>query len=130
MEWEHHSIATTIGGDKLEPIDLARLIVDTLTDKKGQDILMLEIGEISVLADYFVICSGASDRQIRALLSSVREDTKKLQVPPLSVEGEPASGWVLMDYGTVIVHLFAPEMRIFYDLEELWREARVVVRIQ
>ena len=91
---------------------------------------MLEIGEISVLADYFVICSGASDRQIRALLSSVREDTKKLQVPPLSVEGEPASGWVLMDYGTVIVHLFAPEMRIFYDLEELWREARVVVRIQ
>ena len=118
------------GGVKLEPIDLARKIVDTLTDKKGQDILLLDIGVISVLADYFVICSGTSDRQLRALLSSVREDTKKIKVPPLSIEGEPASGWVLMDYGAVIVHLFAPEMRIFYDLEELWKEARIVVHIQ
>lgn len=121
---------TATGGVKLEPIDLARKIVDTLTDKKGQDILLLDIGVISVLADYFVICSGTSDRQLRALLSSVREDTKKDQVPPLSIEGEPASGWVLMDYGAVIVHLFAPEMRIFYDLEELWKEARIVVHIQ
>jgi len=105
--------------------------VDVLTDKKGEDILLLDITGLSVLTDYFIICSGTTERQLSALSSSVRQEVKKaLAIFPLHVEGEPSSGWVLMDYGSVVVHLFAPELRAFYDLEGLWREGRTVVRIQ
>jgi len=86
---------------------------------------------LTTLADCFVICSGTSERQLRALASGVREEVKgRRGLLPLHVEGEPASGWVLMDYGAVIVHIFAPELRAFYDLEGLWRQGRIVVRIQ
>jgi len=117
--------------EKLEPLDLAREIVNVIADKKGEDILLLDLRELTTMTDYFVICSGTSDRQLRALVGAVREEVKKGQgLFPLRVEGEPPSGWVLMDYGSVVVHLFAPELRAFYDLEGLWREGRVVVRIQ
>ena len=109
---------------------MARQIADMLADRKAEDILLLDISELSVLSEYFVICSGASDRQLKDLQASVREKAKKFKRLPLNVEGEPSSGWVLMDYGSVVVHIFAPEMRVFYDLEDLWREARTVVRIQ
>jgi len=102
-----------------------------ITDKKGEDVLLLDLRGLSILTDYFVICSGTSERQLGALLDAIRETTKKsLGIRPLHVEGEPDSGWILMDYGSVVVHLFAPELRAFYDLEGLWREGRVVVRIQ
>jgi len=105
--------------------------VDVLSDHKGEDVLLLDLCGLTLLTDYFVICSGTSERQLRALAGSVREEVKKEGgMIPLHVEGEPASGWVLMDYGSVVVHLFAPEMRAFYDLEGLWREGRLVVRIQ
>lgn len=104
--------------------------MDVLADRKGEDVLLLDIQGLSVLADHFVICSGTSARQLRALLSSVREETKAAGVAPPRVEGEPSSGWILMDYGGVVVHLFSPEIRAFYDLEDLWRDGRVVVRIQ
>jgi ribosome-associated protein len=105
--------------------------VDVLADKKAEDITLLDISELTLLTDYFIICTGTSERQLQALASSVREELKKAQrVIPLSVEGQVSSGWVLMDYGSVVVHLFAPEIRAFYDLEDLWREGRVVVRIQ
>lgn len=105
--------------------------MDVLADKKAEDITLLDISELTLLTDYFIICTGTSERQLQALASSVREELKKAQrVIPLSVEGQVSSGWVLMDYGSVVVHLFAPEIRAFYDLEDLWREGRVVVRIQ
>jgi ribosome-associated protein len=105
--------------------------VDALVDKKGEDTLLLDIHDVSISADYFVICSGASERQLGALKSGVREEVKgALQTLPLRVEGQPSSGWILMDYGSVIVHLFTPELRAFYDLEDLWRHGRVVARIQ
>ncbi len=116
---------------KLEPIDLARKIVDVIVDKKGEDIVLLDLRGLSTLTDYFVICSGASERQLGALLAAVREMTKKsLGVLPLNIEGDPSAGWILMDYGSVVVHLFAPELRVYYDLEGLWRDGRIVVRIQ
>lgn len=117
--------------DKLEPIELARKIVDTLADSKGEDILLLDIHDVTVAADYFVLCNGASERQLGALRSNVREDIKQeMDRIPLRIEGTPSSGWILMDYGSVVVHLFIPELRAFYDLEDLWRDGRVVVRIQ
>lgn len=110
---------------------MAREIVDIIADGKGEDILLLDLRELTTMTDYFIICSGGSDRQLRALMDAVREELKQRQgLGPLRVEGEPPSGWILMDYGSVVVHLFAPELRAFYDLEGLWRASRVVVRIQ
>ena len=111
-------------------LELARLIVDTIADKKGETVVLLDIRDVSILADYFVIASTTSERQAQALVEAVREETKKaFDARPLHVEGEPASGWVLMDYGGVVVHLFAPEVRAYYDLDGLWKEGRVVVRM-
>jgi ribosome-associated protein len=91
---------------------------------------LLDIRDVSILADYFIIASAISERQAQALVEAVHEEIKKaFDARPLHVEGEPASGWILMDYGGVVVHLFAPEVRAYYDLEGLWREGRVVVRM-
>ena len=117
--------------DNLEPIELARKIVDILTDAKGEDVLLLDVHDVTVATDYFILCNGASERQLGALRSNVREDVKQENdILPLRIEGTPSSGWILMDYGSVVVHLFIPELRAFYDLEDLWRDGRVVVRIQ
>ena len=111
-------------------LELARSIMEMIADKKGEDVLLLDIREISILADFFVIGTTASERQARAVLDDIRQGAKQaLGVLPLRVEGEPASGWVLMDYGDVVVHLFSPEVRTYYNLEELWKEGRVLVRM-
>lgn len=100
-------------------------------EKKGENILLLDIRGLTQLTDYFVLCSGTSDRQLQALESSIEEEVKEsLNVSPRHVEGEASSGWVLMDYGPVVVHIFTPEVREYYDLETLWRGGKVVVRIQ
>lgn len=104
--------------------------MEVIADKKGEDLLLLDIRDISILADYFVIGSTTSERQARAIIEDIKQETKQaFDVRPLNVEGEAATGWVLMDYGGVVVHLFTPEMRAYYDLEELWRAGRVVVRM-
>jgi len=109
---------------------LARKIVDVIADRKGEDVLLLDIHDISILADYFVIGSAVSKRQTKAMVNGIIDETKEdFDTKPLRVEGEPESGWVLMDYGAVVVHLFAPEARDYYDLEGFWEDARVVVRI-
>ena len=92
--------------------------------------LLLDIRKVASFADYFVIASGATVRQIKAIIDSVEESVSGDGVKPMGREGEPDSGWVLIDYGDVIVHIFAPEERAFYDLEGLWHTATPVVRIQ
>lgn len=109
---------------------LARRVVDVLSEKQAEDVVLLDLREVSILADYFVIASATSERQAQALVEGVRTTVKdELSALPTHVEGEPSSGWVLMDYGSVIVHLFAPDVRTYYDLEGFWRTARVVVRL-
>ena len=108
---------------------IARDIVDVIVDKKGSDVTLLDIGRVTTLADYFVIATGTSDRQIRALSGSVQERMRELQIVLLHEEGLPADGWVLLDYGQVIVHLFGAEQRAYYDLERRWNEAPTLVRI-
>lgn len=111
-------------------MEFARSIIDVIADRKGEDILLLDIGDVSILADYFVIASALSERQSKALMNAIRQEAKETyDRKPLRVEGEPGSGWVLMDYGGVVVHLFAPEARAYYDLEGFWDDARVVVRM-
>ncbi len=100
-------------------------------EKLGEDILLLDISGLSLFADFFVICSGNSERQLRALVASVRETLKKdLGILPHHVEGESYSGWVLLDYVDIVVHIFTPELRAYYDLEGLWQEGKVLLRMQ
>lgn len=114
----------------MDSLELARHIVDIIADQKGENILLLDIQQLSILADYFVIASSTSDRQAKAILDDVREKVKQdIDARLLHIEGEASTGWVLMDYGDVVVHLFSEETREYYDLEELWREGRVVVRM-
>jgi ribosome-associated protein len=117
----------------VEAIDLARHIVDMIADKKGEDIVLMDIHGQTLIADYFVLCSGTSERQIKAIIDGIRETIKKdYNKIPQNVEGESISGWMLMDYGDVVVHVFSPESRVYYDLEGFWlgREAAVLVKIQ
>jgi len=113
----------------LESEYLAKTIVDLAAAKLGGDVLLLDIRSLSTIADYFVICSGASERQIQAIREGVRARLKEASVLPLHSEGTASSGWILMDYGSVIVHLFLPQTRDYYGLEQLWKDARIVVRI-
>ncbi len=118
------------GGGKLESTELARKIVDLIVEKKGSDVTLLDIRLVSMIADYFVICSGSSERQVQAIVEEVVDRIKAVEIRPLHVEGTPSSGWVLMDYGGVIVHIFAPAVREYYQLEKLWSKAKTVVKIQ
>jgi ribosome-associated protein len=124
------SMITLQGGVSLEATELAKKIVDIAADKKAEDVVLLDIRRLTTIADYFVICSGTSERQIAALTQAVMEEMDKEDVAPLHSEGISESGWVLLDYGSVIVHIFAPEVRDYYRLERLWSQALTVVRIQ
>lgn len=116
--------------DELSQLELAQRIVDVASDRQAQDIILLDIRAIASFADYFVICSGTSERQLKALTDTIVETLQKDGFYPVHTEGAPSSGWVLIDYGGVIVHVFAPEERDYYRLERLWGEAPTIVRVQ
>ena len=109
--------------------ELAHRIVEIASDKKGNDIVMLRTAELTTMADFFVIASGRSDRQVAALSGAIVDELRKDGIRPIGVEGRESSRWVLLDYGTVIVHVFAPEEREYYGLERLWGKAAKVVRV-
>ncbi len=113
----------------LESEKLARAIVDLVVEKMGEDVLLLDIRPVSIIADYFVVCSGTSERQVKAIHEHILAELKEMGVRPLHVEGTAVSGWKLMDYGSIVVHIFLPLTRHYYNLEQLWRSARIVVRI-
>jgi ribosome-associated protein len=102
---------------------LALKVVEVLDDKKAQDIDVLNIKNVSLLADYFVICSGNSTTQIKALADAVEEKLAELGRVPIHKEGYASARWILLDYGEVVVHIFHHESRSFYNLERLWSDA-------
>lgn len=104
--------------------------MDAIAERLGSDIVLLDMQGVSLLADYFVLCNAESTPQFKAVLDEVEKQAKAAGGRRLHVEGEAASGWVLLDYGSVVIHIFEPDLRTYYDLEELWKEARLVVRIQ
>lgn len=113
-----------------ETPETARRIVDLLTDRQAEEIALLDISGIASFADYFVIASAANARQMRAVVTTLTKELREEGVKPRHQEGEPDSGWVLLDYGSIIVHVFSPELRARYNLEELWSDAKEVVRVQ
>jgi ribosome-associated protein len=102
-----------------------QLIVDALDDKRALDVRVLKLEEVSESLEWFVVATGESSLQLRALEDGIRERLKVAKVPLRAVEG-PSSRWVLMDYGTFVVHLMSPEARSFYDIEGLWADAPVI----
>ena len=113
-----------------EALDLARHIVELAEDKKAADIVLLELAPLTTLADYFVICSGGSERQLDAIADGIIAPLRDEKVRPIGREGTPASHWVLLDYGSVIVHIFTPPERDYYGLEKHWSEAKTILRVQ
>jgi len=101
----------------------AILISRFALDKKAYDLVLLEVSEVTSIADYFIICSGRSDRQVQSIAQGIEQDLGKEGIKPLSVEGQSRGHWVLMDFTDVIVHVFFQPMREFYDLEGLWSHA-------
>jgi ribosome-associated protein len=111
-------------------LDLARRIVELAEDKKAADIVLLELAPITSLTDYFVICSGGSERQLDAIADGIISTLRDEKIKPIGREGTPASHWVLVDYGSVIVHIFTPPEREYYGLEKHWSEARTILAVQ
>lgn len=107
----------------LKSIQKARLIADAAQDKKAKDTVVLEIKDLSILADYFVISSGESTTQVRSIVDNIEEKLRSRGIKPAGTEGRTLNQWVLMDYGDVIVHVFEDDARRFYDLEKLWLDA-------
>jgi len=118
--------------DSLPSYALARQIVDLLEDRKAEDILLLDLRPDNIIADFFILCSGDNERHLRALTELVRQEVKdSAQKLPHSREGSAQHGWVVMDYGDVVVHFFSPEQRHYYRLEDLWdRSSKVMLHIQ
>ena len=114
----------------LEAIELARKVVEIASEKQASDIALLDMHNVCSFADYFVICAGDSERQIRSIYDEIEQGLKKEGVLPHHHEGTTDSGWLLLDYGDVVVHIFGAFERDYYQLDKLWSEAKPVLRIQ
>ncbi len=111
-------------------MNLARDIVHALEDKKGEDILLLDIKEIASFTDYFVICTGTSDRMLDALASTTVDEIKKKYKKKAKKQGLSRDGWVVVDFGDVVVHLLSPDQRDYYRIEDLWEDGKVLLRLK
>ena len=105
---------------------MVKLAITALEDKKGEDIRVIDIHEVSVLADYFLIASGSNGNQVQAMADNVEEELGKAGYPCRQVEGYQSANWILMDYGDIIVHVFSRDQRDFYNLERLWRDGEEI----
>ncbi len=114
----------------LDSKEMTRIVYDALDEKLGKDIQIIKIDEISVIADYLIIASGDNSSQIKALLDHVEMKMQQNGVEQKRVEGNKNSTWILMDYGDIIVHIFSPEDRLFYDLERIWRDGKKIERTE
>lgn len=113
---------STVSTEKM----MAQIACKAIDDKKGQDIKIIDIHNVSVIADYFVIASGTNSNQVQAIVDNVEEQLGRAGFEAKQIEGNRNSSWILMDYGDVIVHVFDEENQLFYDLERIWRDGKVL----
>ena len=105
---------------------MASIAYEALADKKAEDIRIIDIRDVSVIADYFIIASGTNKNQVQAMADNVEETLLKAGFQPKNLEGYQTANWILLDYGDIIVHIFSAEDRIFYDLERIWRDGKTI----
>ena len=108
----------------MESRELAKIAYNALDEKKGINLSIIDISEISTLADYFIIAGGNNENQVKALANSVEEEMYKVDCKPKHIEGFDNANWILMDFSDIIVHVFNEEDRLFYDLERIWRDGK------
>mgnify|MGYP001437673710 CR=1 FL=1 len=118
------------GGLALEPVEVAKKAVEVASDKRANDILLLDISKVCSCADYFVILNCEAERQMDAISDEMDNSLGQEGIRLRRREGTTDSGWVLLDFGEVIVHIFTPEQRAHYNLDKLWSKASIVVRVQ
>ena len=106
--------------------EIARMACEALEDKKALEVKIINIEKVSTLADYFIIASGSNRNQVQAMADNVEEILGRAQIEPKQIEGTRNSSWILMDYGDLIIHVFDEENRLFYDLERIWRDGKVL----
>jgi len=114
------------GGKTLESREKALELARVAFDKKAKNVLVLDLKGLTIIADYFVICSGESTTHVKAIAESIEEKTKMAGIRPLGIEGLTHSHWVLMDYGDVMIHIFEEGTRSFYGIEKLWMDAQSI----
>ncbi len=110
--------------------EMVKLAFAALEEKKGEDIQIIDIQGVSVLADYFIIANGTNPNQVQAMADQVQEDLAKAGYECKQVEGYQSANWILMDYKDIIVHVFCREDRLFYDLERIWRDGKTIVDVK
>ena len=106
--------------------EMALAAIEALEDKKGEDVTVIDISTVSVLADYFIIASGNNYSQVQAMIDGVGEKLAKMGYEPKNIEGYHSGNWILMDYNDIIVHVFDKQNRMFYDLERIWRDGKIM----
>ena len=110
--------------EKFTSKEIALAAIEALEDKKGEDIKVIDISEVSILADYFIIASGNNRNQVQALCDNVEEKLGKMGVIKKQIEGYDNGNWILVDYRDIVIHIFDKENRLFYDLERIWRDGK------
>ncbi|GIK63871.1 MAG: ribosomal silencing factor RsfS [Chloroflexota bacterium] len=116
---------------QMTTLDYARAIVDIISDVKGEDVVLLDLRDVTVITDFFIICTGNSDRQLKAIIEKISQGMKeKHDLRGARIEGNPEGGWVLVDYGDIVVHVFTEDQRDYYDLEGLWSKGKVLLRVK
>ena len=106
--------------------EMTKLTINALEDKKAEDIRIIDISEVSVMADYFIIASGSNTSQLQAMVDNVEETLGRAGYPVKQVEGYNSANWILMDFGDIIVHVFDKENRLLYNLERIWRDGKTI----
>lgn len=112
--------------ENLTSREIALAAIEALEDKKGEDIRIIDISEVSILADYFIIASGNNRNQVQALCDNVEEKLGKMGVVQKQIEGYDNGNWILVDYRDIVIHIFDKENRLFYDLERIWRDGKLI----
>lgn len=107
----------------MDPLELANRIAQYADDKKAHEVVILDMSELLYVTDYFVICSGANDRQVKGISDNIRKELRDLGIKPLWSDGDNEGIWVVLDYGNIVVHVFRDEERDIYQLERLWKDA-------
>jgi ribosome-associated protein len=118
------------GEGTIDAVTLARRAVAAAEDKQATEIMLLDLRSLTTIADYFVICTVDNERQLRAVMRAIDEELTGAGAKNPRIEGSPETGWVLIDFVDVVVHLFSPEQREFYRLERLWKQAQPIVVVQ